>query len=149
MEDIKLILKNVGCTKEEIEVSIQAITNINGDHIEIYRHINALCKAQDDLAHTKSLIKQLGFTQEPSKRPHKRKEPKQSLLDKSGVNAASESLKEQRQPSAAVIAVDELLGEHGRTALNVKPVKKPSKRRKESGDELTGAVKANNLTIDL
>jgi len=166
MQEIKELLKQAGCTKEEIEVAAQAITNINGDHIEIYRHINALCKAQGDLAHTKSLIRQLGFNEEPRQRVRKRKPTSEkSLLDKSGVNAASESLREQREPSAAVVAVDELLGDKGRAALGVKPVTKP-KRKKETDaeikkniegptDELTGAVRlspeeaANNLTIDL
>lgn len=164
MQEIKDILKQNGCTRDEIECCIQAITNICGDHREVYEHINGLCKAQSELAHTRSLIKQLGFNEEPRQRVRKPK-AKQSLLDKSGVNAASESLREQ-QPSAAVIAVDELLGDDGRVALGIKePVKKP-KRKKESVseikanisgpiDELTGALRlspeeaANNLTIDL
>lgn len=161
MQEIKDLLKQNGCTRDEIECCIQAITNICGDHREIYDYINGLCKAQSELAHTRSLIKQLGFNEEPRQRVRKPK-TRQSLLDKSGVNAASESLREQREPSAAVIAIDELLGNEGRAALGIdKPVRKP-KHKKETVDEIKGnideltvAVKlspeaaANNITIDL
>jgi hypothetical protein len=99
MKELKESLKEAGCSKEEIEVAVQAIVNINGDHIEVYRSINTLCKAQDDLHHTRALIAQLdlGAPAQPAKRPYVRKpkEDKPSLIEKSGVAAASEALKEQ------------------------------------------------------
>lgn len=167
MQEIKDLLKQAGCTKEEIEVAAQAITLINGDHLEIYKHINALCKAQDDLNHTRSLIAQLDLMPPDKKRPYVRKQkvqPEASLIEKSGVRAASESLKEQQVEFETIIGPNGMPINLVKLPKEDKPKRQVRKRETDAEikaaiegdkDELTGAVRlskeeaAANLTIDL
>lgn len=151
MTELREVLKQAGCMKEEIEACVQAVTNISGDHLRLYQTINQLCKSQDDLAHTRSLIAQLGMNGSvtPGKRPYVRKaKDEPSLIDKSGAAAAMESLREQGPGELETINIIE------------KPKRQSRKREsdaeiKEAVDSLTGAVKlstekaAANLTIDL
>jgi len=161
MTEIKEILKQIGCSKDEIEICIQAITHINGDHAQLYSKLNELCKAQEELDSIKSklagVVGDLVKQDKPGKRAYHRK-PKleQPLIEKSGVAAAHEALREQ---------LDELneADKDKFKQASISPAKyKRQPRKRESLDEikghideLTGGVKltaeeaANNLQIDL
>lgn len=134
MIEIKEALKANGCSKEVIEVAMQSVTLIaSGDFTEFFKTVNAMCQAQAELSELKDKLSVIAplIDVKPEKRTYVRKhkepavETKETLLDKAGVKAASEALKEQAP------AVEEQA-----------PASAPRKVKKESIEEIKASVES-------
>lgn len=143
MIEVREYLKHIGCSKEAIDVSCSAITNINGDHLELYRSINGMCTAKDDLAELKEKLSDvLGSAIEPVKRPYVRKpKAEASLIDTSGVAQAYAALIEQKE----TLIEKEKNRPHINSRVEVDyeeqaPAARRPKRKKESEAEIKESI---------
>lgn len=147
-ESLTRELQSQGFSKDQISVALSSLKKIQApDKIELYRTINSLFDAKNNLNEITSTLSNLKLPlalEKATKRTYTRKPAESTLIERSGVAAASEALLEQKPE----------VPEHLKRPF-------PKKRKRETEQEIKNNVgdlgqgvlneeeKAANLTIDL